>query len=286
MHSPAWFRSLPLHGLLASALMLLAPTVHAQSACSGSACGPDAPSIVQAGTGPIIDVLDYMLPPNGTTRSPATLTADNRTWRTFADSAIVTGEALPGFFITRGAVDATNTAWGFEHFLYDDVWVYALRDASWSERCLDNNLTAGRLTFRMIGDQFVRGSALVPRLVASGSEISTGNYYVQGVERRVPANAHVPGEGRYCDVPSTGWKKSRVRVEWLSYADVAGTVIPDVVRLTFVGGYRNGEKLLFARGKGLIKTLRDGVVVDRYQSTLPDSDMKVRLPCMPELICF
>ncbi|WNG42845.1 hypothetical protein F0U60_01100 [Archangium minus] len=237
-----------------------------------------------------IDVLSYILPgwPSSSTGIKfSNITDKGNPWRTYSNSGGNVGERLNGFFITKGAIDYPYSAskiWNFEQMIYDSNWIYLVRDTSWTSRCSDNNHIAGMLLFTYENNQWLRGGRHFPRFIDDGAKVSTGQKYIQGVERKTNSTDNAQ-EGRWCDAQYAGWTSSEIQATLLGQRTLGTTTFNDVLSLKVVGGSGTGDEWWFAKGYGLIR-FTDGTQTEQFTKITNPYEVVVRIPCEPSAPCM
>lgn len=253
-----------------------------QAYCSGVSVGS------ASATYNLIDVLSYVKPGGANGVDFSIITNKGNPWRTFSKNNGNIGERLPGFFITKGNVNYNASplkAWNFEEMIYDSNWIYLVRDTSWTAKCTDNQREAGMLLFTYENSQWLRGGRHFPRFIANGGSVSTGNKYIQGVEKKLNAGDTTAQEGRWCPAQFSGWTSSTIRADILSSVVVGSKTFTDVLKLSVVGGSGTGDAWWFAKGYGFIQ-FNDGTQSEGHDHIANPYAMDVRIPCEPNAPCM
>jgi len=237
----------------------------------------------------VIDVLSYVFPNPPYGNALSVITQLGNPWRTYSTGGYVWGERLPGFFITKGNAeylpDGRVLIYNFEEMVYDSEWIYLVRDTSWTSHCQDNGHVVGQLLFVYENGQWLRGGRHFPRWIQPGYPVSTGQKYVQGVERKDGPNDNSVQEGRWCTADYSGWTESTVAGELIGGQTVGGKYFSDVLQLRIVGGSGNGDIWWFAKGYGLIR-FTDGSITEYHSSIANPYEVQVRIPCSPNAPCM
>ena len=236
---------------------------------------------------PIIDVLSYILPfhENGSANggTHALITDPGNAWRTFSPGGNV-GERLPGFYLTKGKVYG-NDAWNFEQMIYDNNWIYLVRDTSWTAKCLDNNREAGMLLFTYEYGEWKRGGRHFPRFIENGTSIWTGNKFIQGVEKKLHPKDTTAQEGRWCNAEHSGTTTTEIQAELSASEIVGGDLYNDVLKLRAIGGSGEGDEWWFAKNVGLIH-FHDNDSSESAAQLVDPHEIGVRIPCGAATPCM
>jgi hypothetical protein len=245
-------------------------------------CGAlsDSATVSWPSSSTVIDVLSYVLPntPNGVVFS--NITNLGIPWHTFSSSYFTDHERLPGFFITKGNLDASLVAWNFEEMIYDSNWIYLVRDTSWTATCTDDSSPAGMLVFHWNGSQYLRGGRHFPRFINNGGTIDTGvTKYVQGVEIKKSPTDNAQ-DGRWCPTAYSGLTSSSIRADLLGARTVGNTTFADVLQLRVVGGSGTPDTWWYAHGYGFIR-FTDGNITEQFSFKKDPYNVQVHIPCDP-----
>lgn len=234
-----------------------------------------------------IDVLSYVRPGGIHGLRSAVTTNMTNPWRTYSFNGGDVGERLPGFFITKGNVNwNTGQVLEFEQMIYDNNWIYLVRDTSWRSHCLADSAPVGMIQFINQGGVQVRGGRHFPRRIINGGTIATGEKRIQGVKKKSNWTTPTPpDEGTWCDAMYSGWTSSQIRADIYAALMIGGKHVENVLKLSTVGGSGNGDAWWFAHGIGLVQFKDDGMLEYMIAVDYP-RDYVARIPCEPGPPCM
>lgn len=236
-----------------------------------------------------IDVLSYVKPGGANGVAFSIITNRGNPWRTFSKNNGAINERLPGFYITKGnqhPVSQPTKAWNFEQMIYDDTWIWLVRDTSWTSKCTDTNREAGMLLLTNVNGQWVRGGRHFPRFIANGGSVSTGDKLIQGVRKKSSPTDNEPNEGKWCNAQYSGTTNSVVRADLVPSLTVGNHTFTNVLKLSITSGSGTGDAWWFAKGDGLVKFAGPGLAGEEYNSKADPYAMDVRIPCEPSAPCM
>jgi hypothetical protein len=233
-----------------------------------------------------IDVLSYVRPGGIHGLRSAVTTNKVNPWRTYSYNNGMIGERLPGFFITKGSADwETGKVLQFEQMIYDNDWIYLVRDTSWDSKCISDMAPVGMIQFIQQGPTQVRGGRHFPRRIESGASVDTGPKRIQGVKKMYDWSFVPLDEGDWCEAVHSGWSTSVVRADVHTAWMIGGKRVENVLRLSILDGVGAGDNWWFAHGIGLVQ-FKDEEQLEYMIAVDYPRDYVARIPCEPGPPCM